>query len=314
MSTPTQSRSGCALAAETRFVQGQRTLLWTGTCTCLALLAFAANSLLCRRALGDGLIDAAGFSTIRLAAGAVALMGILVLRGQRSIVPGRRNFGSAVFLFGYAIGFSFAYLKLSAGIGALLLFAAVQCTMITAALVLGERPHPFEWIGLSAALVGLGYQAWPGVDAPDPFGAALMVVAGISWGFYSIRGRSEANPLQTTAKNFLLAIPMAMLTNLVLLRHGHLTRHGVILAILSGALASGAGYAVWYAALQGLTGLEAAIVQLPVPVLTALGGMLFLAETVTGRLVASVAIILGGVSLAIYGSQRRARRGADSPK
>jgi len=271
-----------------------RTVTWTA----LALTAFAANSLLCRRALGHTALDAASFSTIRLAAGAAVLWAIVQSRG-RVAAGARGSWGSAALLFLYAVPFSFAYVRLSAGTGALVLFGAVQTTMLAAALVSGERPHAFQWTGLLLALGGLVYLVMPGLTAPSRTGCALMAVAGASWGFYSLSGRRAAEPLAETAGNFARAVPMALGISLLAASHAGWSTEGAVLAVLSGALASGLGYLAWFAALPGLTATRAASVQLAVPVLAAAGGVIVLAEPVTLRLVLSGALILGGVALVI---------------
>jgi drug/metabolite transporter (DMT)-like permease len=271
-----------------------RTVVFTG----LALTAFAANSLLCRSALGRGAIDAASFSTIRLAAGAAALLAILrVTRPRDAAVRG--SWLSAALLFLYAVPFSYAYVTLGAGTGALILFGSVQATMLAVALFTGERPHPVEWTGLVVALSGLVYLVLPGLSAPSPVGCALMTTAGMAWGAYSIRGRGASNPLAETTGNFLRSVPLAVAVSLVAARSAGVTAAGAVLAILSGVLASGLGYVAWYAALSGLTATRAASVQLAVPVLAAAGGVAFLSERITVRLVASAVLILGGVGLAL---------------
>jgi len=270
-----------------------RTLTWTA----LALTAFAANSLLCRRALGHTALDAASFSTIRLAAGAVVLWAIARSKGT---VAGsaRGSWGSATLLFLYAVPFSFAYVSLSAGTGALILFAAVQTTMLALALSSGERPHAVQWAGLMLALGGLVFLVMPGLTAPSIRGSVLMAIAGASWGFYSLRGRRAVDPLAETAGNFARAVPLALLVSLIAASRSGWSVEGALLAVLSGALASGLGYVAWYAALTGLTATRAAGLQLAVPVIAAAGGVIFLAEPVTLRLVVSGASILGGVALA----------------
>jgi drug/metabolite transporter (DMT)-like permease len=268
-------------------------------CTGLALLAFAANSVLCRLALGRASIDAASFSTLRLVSGAVALMLIVAVSRKQSPLDLRGNWASAALLFLYAVPFSFAYVSLSTGTGALILFGAVQATMILAGLGSGERPHYLEWAGLSLALFGLVYLVFPGLTAPSPTGSALMTVAGISWGVYSLRGRGVMDPLAETTSSFVCSLPLVAGVSVVALRDLHVSGQGVLLAILSGALASGVGYVVWYAALGGLTATRAATVQLSVPILAAAGGVIFLSETVSMRLVLAAGMILGGVGLAV---------------
>jgi len=272
----------------------------TAGLTTLAMIAFASNSLLCRAALGGGASDAASFTTLRLAAGALALG--LLARGQGA---GRAQhdggWAPALALFAYAIGFSFAYLRIPAGIGALLLFAAVQVTMVGRGLVSGERPSLREWLGLALSLTGLVVLTRPGLARPDPFGAALMLAAGVAWGVYSLRGRGSGDPLRSNAANFARSVPLALAASGLAFAFAPLrvTATGALLAVASGALASGMGYAIWYAALRGLTATQAAIVQLSVPPLAALGGVLFLGEVVSARLLVAGATILGGIALAV---------------
>ena len=275
----------------------------TPVLTGLALVAFAANSVLCRLALGGAAIDAASFTTVRLTSGAVVLLIITASVSKNLPTLGRRvKFMSALLLFLYAAAFSFAYTGLTTGTGALILFGSVQATMLTAALRSGERPHPFEWAGLALALAGLVYLVLPGLAAPPPVSSAFMAVAGISWGLYSLRGRGATDPLADTTGNFVLALPLAFAVNLITPRgDAHVSTAGVLLAVLSGALASGVGYVVWYAALRGLTATRAATVQLPVPVLAAVGGVLFMSESVSLRLLLAATVILGGVALALFG-------------
>jgi drug/metabolite transporter (DMT)-like permease len=280
-----------------------RTLLLTA----LAMLAFAANSLLCRQALGSGLIDAASFTAVRLLAGAVVLASILLPR-WRAQGRTRTDWPAALLLFGYMAFFSFAYLSLSAGTGALLLFGAVQLTMFAVALRRGERFAPLAWAGLALAFGGLVYLVAPGLTAPNPLGALLMAIAGVAWGGYSLRGRAATDPLAATANNFIAALPFALLVSLLFIGQLALTWPGLVLAVASGALASGLGYVIWYAALRGLAASSAATVQLSVPVIAAIGGVLLLSEPVTLRLVLASAATLGGIALAL--SRRRVDRRA----
>ena len=270
----------------------------TALFTALALVAFAANSVLCRMALRDGAIDAATFSAIRLAAGAVTL--VVVARALDVGEMGHAgSWRPAAVLFLYAVPFSFAYLQLTTGTGALILFAGVQLTMVGGALASGERPHARQWTGLAVAVAGLIHLLRPGLAAPDPTGAALMSVAGVAWGVYSLMGRGERNPLARTTGNFVRAVPLALAVNLLALPQVHLSWRGGVLAGLSGALASGVGYVVWYSALRGLTATRAAIVQLAVPVLAAVGGIVLLGEPATLRLAIATALVLGGIALAV---------------
>ena len=267
--------------------------------TAAALTAFAANSLLCRLALGAGTIDAASFTSLRIVSGALMLALVLVLvPGRRGGEPRRGWLGPAM-LFLYAIAFSYAYLELTAGTGALILFACVQITMLAAGIRGGERVRAAQWLGMACAFAGLAYLVFPGVTAPPPAGALAMALAGVAWGVYSLAGRGVANPLAATARNFRLAAPLALAVSLLWYSSYHLTARGAVLAATSGALASGLGYVVWYAALPGLGATRAAFVQLSVPVLTAVAGVLLLSEPVTLRLVLAGAAILGGVALAV---------------
>jgi drug/metabolite transporter (DMT)-like permease len=275
----------------------------TGTplLTAIAMLAFAANSLLCRLALGDQQIDAASFTTVRVVAGAVTLSLFMLLVRRNGTPRARAGFDwrAAGMLFAYMIFFSFAYLSLSAGTGALLLFGSVQLTMIIAALRAGEHFTPWSWAGLAAAVAGLVYLVSPGITAPDPVGAVFMVVAGLAWGFYSLVGRRAGKPLEATANNFLLAAPMAIAASLLFISDLQLSTRGLLLAIASGSVASGLGYVTWYAALKGLSSTRAATVQLSVPVIAAIGGVLMLAEPVTLRLVLASAATLGGIAIVL---------------
>jgi drug/metabolite transporter (DMT)-like permease len=283
----------------------------TALFTALALIGFAGNSLLCRLALADRAIDAATFTAVRLASGAVVL--VLLARSWRGGATRSGSTLSAAALFAYAAPFSFAYLRLGAGLGALVLFGAVQATMIGWGLARGERPRPVVWLGLALALGGLAGLAAPGATSPDPVGVAAMAVAGSAWGMYSLRGRSSpGDPLGTTAANFARSVPLAGALLLAVALSGaselHASARGIVLAALSGAVASGLGYSLWYAALPGLTATRAAILQLLVPVLAAGGGVGLLGESLSLRLLLTGCAILGGVALAIAGSARSARR------
>jgi drug/metabolite transporter (DMT)-like permease len=267
----------------------------------VALLCFAANSVLARLALRAGAIDPGSFTAIRLAAGAVFLA---VLARPRKPIAGsdfRFPLIGALLLFLYAAPFSFAYVQLTTGTGALILFGAVQLTMIGAGIVSGERPRTLEWVGLILALGGLIALTLPGLTAPPVLAAALMVVAGIAWGGYSLRGRRSSTPLLDTAASFALATPIGVALALLALidRPATLTTEGVIYATVSGALASGAGYAAWYAALPRLSATRAGTIQLAVPVLTAIAGILLLNEGISVRLILSALAILGGIAISL---------------
>ena len=286
----------------------------TAVATVASLLAFAANSLLARAALGDAAIDPASFTAIRLASGAAALTLVVWLTSQRSAK--RASAGSwlsALALFAYAIAFSWAYLSLDAGTGALVLFGAVQATMIGAGLWMGERPGAGRWIGLALSLGGLVYLVLPGLTAPDPLGAALMAASGACWGIYSLRGRSDGRPVLATTGNFVRTVPpvLVLLAATAIAGTGtgagaglEITPRGLALALVSGVVTSGLGYVVWYAALAGLSATVAAIVQLAVPVIAALGGVLLLDEEPTARLALASLLILGGVAIATLSGDR----------
>ncbi len=270
--------------------------------TALAMIAFAGNSLLCRLALKHTSIDAASFTLIRIVSGAVCLWVIVRLRKGSSVSSG--SWMSALALFGYAALFSFAYLRLTAGTGALLLFGAVQATMISWALKKGEQLRLAQTAGLILALAGLIALVFPGLSAP-PLGAALLMLgAGIAWGVYSLRGKGGGDPLTATAGNFLRAVLMAVLLSVVMLRSANFDPAGLGYAIASGALASGIGYAIWYTALPALKGSGAATVQLSVPVLAAAGGIAFLGEPITLRYILASIAVLGGIALVLF--ERRA--------
>lgn len=264
--------------------------------TALALVAFAGNSLLCRAALGERTIDPASFTSVRVVSGAIVLA-LFVRAPARTRAHG--SWRGAAALFAYAIGFSFAYARIEAGVGALVLFGCVQLTMIGAGLVRGERLGRSELAGLVLACAGLAWLAVPGASAPDPLGALSMAFAGAAWGVYSLLGRRSGDALASTAGNFARAAPLALLASLATIAHTHMTPRGVALAVVSGALTSGIGYAVWYAALRSLSASRAAIAQLAVPVIAALGGVALLGETANERLLVAAALVLGGVALAL---------------
>lgn len=279
----------------------------TAALTAVAMIAFAANSLLCRKALGTGAIDAASFAAIRTVAGAAMLGSILAMRGElRSVV--HKDWRAAASLFAYMACFSFAYLSLSAGTGALILFGAVQLTMFAAALHSGEAFTRLSWAGLAIAVAGLVYLVLPGVTAPDPAGAILMAGAGVAWGAYSLLGRGAQNPLVATGTAFILATPAIAAVSLISIAAGaaRIDLSGAMLAVAAGAIASGLGYVIWYAALRGLSATRAATAQLSVPVIAAFGGSLFLDESITARLLAASAATLAGVAVVL--SQRAAKR------
>jgi drug/metabolite transporter (DMT)-like permease len=268
--------------------------------TAAAMLAFAGNSLLCRLALQHSGIDPASFTTVRLLSGAVVLWALVRWRGQRPA----GDWGSAAALFVYAAAFSFAYLSLSAGTGALLLFGAVQATMLGWGLWRGQRLGQGQTAGLVLALGGLVALLLPGATAPPAVGALLMTAAGVAWGVYSLRGRGAGDPTAVTAGNFVRAGALAVPLGLAGLPGATLDPTGLLWALCSGAVTSGLGYAIWYAALKGLQPTSSASVQLSVPVLTALGGVVLLSEPVTLRLALCSLAILGGIAWVIAGQRR----------
>jgi drug/metabolite transporter (DMT)-like permease len=269
--------------------------------TSLAMLAFAGNSLLCRLALKQTGIDVASFTLVRLASGAAMLLLIVALRHDARRVAG--DWPSALALFAYAATFSFAYVSLPAASGALLLFGAVQITMIGRGLWMGERLRAMQWAGCALAFAGLAGLLLPGLSAPSPAGAVLMLVAGVAWGVYSLRGKGAIDPVAVTAGNFLRAVPLALLMAIFMFRHMSLDRAGMAYAIASGALASGVGYAIWYSALPSLRATTAAMVQLSVPLIAALGGIVFLGEPLTLRLALASCAVLGGIALVVVRKQ-----------
>lgn len=275
---------------------GQERLARTIVCATLALLAFAANSILCRLALRDGTIDPITFSSVRLMSGAAMLLMVTYWTrgGTDSRTP--RSWASPAMLFLYAVPFSLAYTRLSTGTGALILFGAVQVTMLVSAARSGETLRFTQWLGALAALGGLVYLVLPGLTAPPLSSAVLMAIAGVSWGIYTLLGRGVANPLAQTTTNFVRAAPLAIVVSILAARQIHATPPGVLLAVVSGAVTSGLGYAVWYAALRGLTATQAAILQLAVPVLTAAGGIIFLRESFSLRLAVSALLVIGGIA------------------
>ena len=300
----------------------------TITYTAFALIAFAFNSILCRLALRGEEADAAGFTVVRLVAGAVTLIvfsyvvssgrnlsgseGALsddplsgtLPTGRVSAFKLRGSWPSAFFLFAYAICFSFAYLGLTAGTGALILFGSVQMTMIAVAIFRGERPPVLEWLGLAVAVSGLVYLVFPGLESPPLNSSLLMAAAGASWGFYTLRGKGSTDPLGDTAGNFVRSIPMIAIAAIPFLSKIQLSNRGITLAVLSGAVTSGIGYTVWYAALKFHTSTRAAVLQLAVPVIAATAGVLLLDEAATFRLGIAAALILGGIMLTILGRGR----------
>lgn len=275
----------------------QKTLLFT----ILALMAFAANSVLCRMALGANTIDASSFTSIRLLSGTLVLLAILKISNNEKNLPATGSWFASIMLFLYAVTFSFAYITLDTGTGALILFGSVQITMILQSLISGNRLHITEWLGVSIAFAGFVYLVLPGVSTPSLTGFLLMTVAGIAWGVYTLKGRDSGKPLTDTTYNFLRTIPFVVVLTIATLHKAHYSPKGVVLAILSGAMASGIGYTIWYTALGGLSTIQAAVTQLSVPVIAAIGGVVFVAEVITLRLTVSALMTLGGLLLVLLG-------------
>ncbi|MEJ7686569.1 MAG: DMT family transporter [Variovorax sp.] len=281
----------------------------TAALTLLAMLAFASNSLLCRLALQHTAIDAASFTSVRLASGALVLMLLVVWRdrGRVGAAPwAAGDWPSALVLFVYAAGFSFAYRSLTAATGALLLFGVVQTVMIGWGLWRGERLRSMQWLGLTAASTGLLVLLLPGLATPSLSSGGLMAAAGAAWAVYSLRGRNAGDATAVTAGNFIRAVPLTLALSAALWTQARWDGAGLVLALASGALASGLGYAVWYIALRGLSTTSAAVSQLCVPALAAAGGVLLLGEVLTARLLVASVAVLGGVALMIFGRSNRA--------
>lgn len=279
--------------------------------TGLALLAFAGNSVLCRLALGGGLMDAAGFTSVRLVAGALTLAILCWVstknrfKWNRLFKPEFKNAKGAALLFTYAVSFSYAYVILDTGTGALILFGAVQITLLVASFVSGKRPILLEWLGLLLSFVGLVYLLFPAWGTPTLAGFVLMALSGLAWGLYTLVGKGSENPLLDTSKNFIWCTPLIVVLSLFTFQPNLWTSQGIILAAVSGALTSGLGYAIWYAVLPKLSLSQAGVLQLMVPVLAAMGGVLFAAEVLTIRLMVSAALVLGGIYSVIYSSKSR---------
>lgn len=265
----------------------------------VAMLAFAGNSLLCRLALKAGDMDAASFTGVRLLSGALVLALIVRMRAGTQAAAGQGDWASAAALFAYAAGFSWAYVQLTAATGALLLFGAVQLTMVAFGLWRGERLRSLQWLGFASACAGLLAMLWPGLAAPPLAASVSMLVAGGAWGAYSLRGRGRGDPTAVTAGNFWRAALLGLGWCVLAQDVAHTNSHGLWLALASGALASGMGYAIWYTAIRSLTPATAASVQLTVPVLAAFGAVLLLGEAITWRLGLASVVILGGVALVI---------------
>jgi len=269
--------------------------------TFFALIAFAANSVLCRLALGNDTIDASSFTVVRLLSGVAMFLVILSLSSTKRQAVTKGSWISALMLFLYAIAFSYAYISLDTGIGALVLFGSVQITIILVSILSGNKLHPSEGLGMLVASGGFVYLIYPSITTPSISGFVLMAIAGIAWGIYTLKGRGSANPLSDTAFNFIRTTPFVIVIAAIAYPTIELSFQGVVLAVLSGALASGLGYTIWYIALGGLSATEAAVVQLLVPIMAAMGGVIFVSEVVTTRLILSAMLVLGGILIVVIG-------------
>lgn len=278
--------------------------------TVAALIAFAANSVLCRLAIKDNMIDPSSFTLIRLLSGVLMFAIILRLKSAyTSDTPVYKNgsWKAALMLFLYALTFSFAYISLDTGTGALVLFGAVQLTMIASAIISGNKVRFSEWLGILISFSGLVYLVYPTITTPSIFGFVLMIMSGIAWGIYTIFGRGSANPFRDTAFNFKLTMPFVLVLAIVAIPSINISFEGLVLAVLSGAFASAIGYTIWYIALGRLSVIEAAVVQLSVPVFAAAGGILFVSETITARLILSSILVLGGILIVVLGKYKFAK-------
>ena len=275
--------------------------------TVFALFAFAANSVFCRLALGDEAIDATSFTSVRLFSGIIVLFILMqftshVSKPQSSLKANAKgSWLAAIMLFTYAVTFSFGYISLDTGTGALILFGAVQITMILFNVISGSRLHYSEWLGLTCAFIGFVYLILPSITTPSLTGFILMSVSGMAWAFYTLLGRKSKHALSDTAFNFLRTSPFILILVLLSFNNLHISSNGFLLAVLSGAIASGIGYFVWYIALSGLSVTQAAVLQLFVPIIAALGGVVFTSESITLRLIESSILVLGGILLVILG-------------
>ncbi|MDP2560610.1 DMT family transporter [Psychrobium sp. 1_MG-2023] len=276
-------------------------LIKLSSLTLLTLIAFAANSILCRLALDSNTIDPSSFTSIRLLSGAFVLFIIIRIWSSNHSANAKGSWVASLMLFVYAATFSYAYLSLDTGTGALVLFGSVQITMILLSLIAGTRLQLSEWLGLGIAFTGFVYLILPDVTTPSLTGFILMTIAGISWGVYTLKGRGSVNPLMDTAYNFVRTIPFVLVLAIFTLDDLMLSYEGGLLALTSGAITSGLGYTIWYIVLRDLTPTQAAVIQLSVPVIAAFGGVIFVAEYITPRLMIASLLVLGGIFLVILG-------------
>jgi len=272
--------------------------------TLLALFAFAGNSVLCRLALDNNIIDAGSFTSIRLFSGIIFLLFLVAIKTKEKISVKKGSWISASFLFVYALAFSYGYITLDTGTGALILFGAVQTTMILYGLVKGRKLLLVEWIGLLFAALGLCVLLLPGASAPSLNGFILMAISGAAWGAYTLAGKGSQNPLVDTAHNFLKTLPFIIIAMLATMNDIQLSNKGILLAIVSGAVMSGLGYAIWYSILTRLSVTQAATIQLSVPIIATIGGVIFSNESVTIKLVLASLLVLGGILVVTLGKQR----------
>jgi drug/metabolite transporter (DMT)-like permease len=279
----------------------RKSLIKTFILTSMALIAFAANSVLCRLALGSGAIDASSFTVVRLLSGSIVLLVIIGVTRKSSTQSAKGSWAASFMLFLYAVTFSYAYISLDTGTGALILFASVQITMILLSLISGTRLHFIEWIGVTVAFAGFVYLILPGVTTPSIMGFLLMTIAGIAWGIYTLKGRGSNAPLLDTAYNFFRTTPLVLILVISTISKANYSFEGILLAVISGGITSGIGYTIWYIALGGLSSTQAAVLQLSVPVIAAFGGVIFVAETITFRLAISATFVLGGILMVVIG-------------
>ena len=272
--------------------------------TFIALCAFSANSIICRLALGGQSIDATSFTFIRLFSGAVILLFLVLMTNKGKKLTSKGTWAGGITLFIYAAAFSFAYITLDTATGALILFGAVQLSMLLISYVRGSRFYLAEWLGIVVSFAGFSYLVWPLVALPSFTGALLMSVSGISWGVYTLIGRSSKQPLVDTCFNFVRSLPFVFILLVFTYQQLDWSNTGIILAIVSGAVTSGIGYAVWYFVLPSLAPTQAAVLQLTVPIIAALGGVVFVSEPITLRLIAASLFVLGGIALVIFAKQR----------
>lgn len=268
------------------------------------MLAFATNSILCRYALQGDEIDASSFTAIRLLSGAISLLLLVSIKKRGLVNIKQGSWLTSLVLFVYAVTFSYAYISLNTGAGALILFASVQLTMVLVSLFKGKMLSIFEWIGLITAFSGLSYLLLPGVTPPPIIGSVLMVISGVAWGFYTLAGKGATNPLLKTTNHFLRTIPFIAILFLFTFEDSSISTAGLLLAITSGAMTSGLGYAIWYLALNGLTVTQAAVAQLTVPIIATFGGVLFVNESVTMQLIIATVLVLGGMLISSISSNR----------